>query len=250
MLIAIFLALAASNDFPDILLKPSGSYYIFESFGDDDWKENWTVSLRPNYTGQWEVQTTLPPQSYPNEKMIFMKSSNSYYGLSTQFASPLDPRGKTLIVQYEIRDQESLMCGGTYIKLFGKDNFSPSTLCNETRYIIMFGPDKCGAHSKLHFIFRHRNPKTGEYEEKRLRDTPIPKSGNLNHVYTLIVRPDNSYEIMIDTETAKEGSLLTDFTPPVNLPKEIDDPNDVKPIDWADDETIPDPDARNPDDWD
>ena len=30
----------------------------------------------------------------------------------------------------------------------------------------MFGPDKCGSDSKLHFIFRHKNPITGVMEEK------------------------------------------------------------------------------------
>ena len=48
----------------------------------------------------------------------------------------------------------------------------------------------------------------------------------------------------------KEGSLLEDFEPPVNPPREIDDPNDHKPKDWDESEKIPDPDARKPDDWD
>jgi calnexin len=43
---------------------------------------------------------------------------------------------------------------------------------------------------------------------------------------------------------------LTDFDPPVNPPEEIDDPDDAKPADWVDDQTIPDPDAVRPDDWD
>jgi hypothetical protein len=36
---------------------------------------------------------------------------------------------------------------------------------------------------------------------------------------------------------------LTDFNPPVNPPKEIDDPEDKKPEDWVDAKRIPDPDA-------
>lgn len=46
------------------------------------------------------------------------------------------------------------------------------------------------------------------------------------------------------------GSLLEDFTPPVNPPKEIDDPDDFMPKDWDEREKIPDPDATKPDDWD
>lgn len=47
-------------------------------------------------------------------------------------------------------------------------------------------------------------------------------------LYTLIVRPDQTYEIKVNGETAKTGSLLEDFSPAVNPPKEIDDPEDQK----------------------
>ena len=45
---------------------------------------------------------------------------------------------------------------------------------------------------------------------------------------------DCSYEILIDNEVSKEGSLLEDFEPPINPPAEIDDPTDSKPADWVD----------------
>ena len=38
----------------------------------------------------------------------------------------------------------------------------------ETPYTIMFGPDHCGETNKVHFILRHRNPLSGEWEEKLL----------------------------------------------------------------------------------
>lgn len=40
-----------------------------------------------------------------------------------------------------------------------------------------------------------------------------------NHLYTLIIRPDNSFEIKIDGVSEKTGSLLEDLTPPINPPK-------------------------------
>ena len=39
------------------------------------------------------------------------------------------------------------------------------------------------------------------------------------------------------------GSLLEDFSPAVNPPKEIDDPEDKKPEDWVDVKRIADPEA-------
>ncbi len=43
-----------------------------------------------------------------------------------------------------------------------------------------------------------------------------------------------SYDLMIDGESKKSGSILEDFDPAINPPEEIDDPEDKKPEDWVD----------------
>jgi hypothetical protein len=43
-----------------------------------------------------------------------------------------------------------------------------------------------------------------------------------------------SYQILIDGEEKKTGSLFEDFTPSINPDQEIDDPEDTKPDDWVD----------------
>ncbi|KAL5112935.1 Calnexin [Taenia crassiceps] len=58
------------------------------------------------------------------------------------------------------------------------------------------------------------------------------------------------YEVYVDQSLIKSGNLLSDFTPPVNPPTEINDPNDKKPETWDEREKIPDPNAKKPDDWD
>ena len=99
---------------------------------------------------------------------------------------------------------------------------------------------------QVHFIFRHKNPKTGEYEEKHLKSPPVARTSKVTSLYTLIVKPDQTFEILINGESVKTGSLLEDFTPPVNPEKEMD----KKPTDWVDEVQIPDPEATKPDDWD
>jgi calnexin len=89
---------------------------------------------------------------------------------------------------------------------------------------------------QVHFIFRHKNPKTGEYEEKHLKNAPGIKDNAKTNLYTLVIHPDNTFEMYINDEEVKKGSLLEDFDPPVNPPKEIDDPSDSKPADWVDEE--------------
>jgi hypothetical protein len=49
---------------------------------------------------------------------------------------------------------------------------------------------------------------------------------------------------MINGADDVTGNLLEDFTPPVNPPKEINDPEDKKPEDWVDTKKIADPDAK------
>ena len=55
--------------------------------------------------------------------------------------------------------------------------------------------------------------------------------------------PNNTYDVLWNRESYNTGSLLEDFTPAVNPPKEIDDPEDKKPEDWVDVRRIADPDA-------
>lgn len=106
----------------------------------------------------------------------------------------------------------------------------------------MFGPDKCGNDYKLHFIFRHVNPLNGTTEEKHAKKPKERFEEVFNdkkpHLYQLIIRKDNTYTISVDHKIVNEGSLLTDFTPPVNPPKEIDDPKDFKPESWDEREKV------------
>ena len=65
-----------------------------------------------------------------------------------------------------------------------------------------------------------------------------PFKDKLPHLYTLILRPDNTFEIRVDHKLINEGSLLKDFNPAVNPPREIDDPEDKKPSDWDEREKV------------
>lgn len=96
-------------------------------------------------------------------------------------------------LSFELLFQDGQECGGAYLKLLssGKETtdllkveefeyfpllqqlkfcFSRPTQFNDkTPYTIMFGPDKCGNDIKLHFIFRHKNPRNGTITEKHCK---------------------------------------------------------------------------------
>lgn len=232
------------------VLTPSDPPFFFESFQDDSYRNRWVRTKEPNYSGIFEVREAAPPQCFKGEKMLFTKDSKQYYGFSTMFPEPLNIINKTLIVQFEARFEHKFICDGAYIKLFQRDNFSPSNLSSKTNYVIMFGPDLCFLRSNIHFVFKHKNKLSNTYEEKRLQDPPYSPNSKTNHLFTLIIRPDNSFNILIDNLVAKSGSLLEDFYPPVKPKKRIRDPTDKMPDDWTDQEYIPDPAAQKPPSWD
>lgn len=130
-------------------------------------------------------------------------------------------------------------------KALHQDEFS-----NVSPYVIMFGPDKCGSTNKVHLIINHKNPKTGEYEEKHLATAPAARIVKTTELYTLIIHPNNTAIIKLNGEQVKEANLLEDFQPPFNPPKEIDDAKDTKPETWIDEARIADPEAKKPEDWD
>jgi len=211
------------------------------------------------FDGEWSVeQAEKNPLS--GDYGLVLKSKAKHAAISSRFKKPFTFRDdQPLIVQYEINYQAGMDCGGGYIKLLSHSkNLDLNKLNDKTPYTIMFGPDRCGSESKLHFIFRHVNPKNATVEEKHVKKLETKERAIFEelfkdkrpHLFRLVINPDNSYEIYIDWKVVNHGSLLSDFTPAVNPPAEIEDPSDKKPADWDEREKIPDPDATKPDDWD
>ena len=69
----------------------------------------------------------------------------------------------------------------------------------------------------------------------------------LTHVYTLHLRPDDTFEVYFDLQSRANGTLLDNW--PFPQP-EIVDPDDTKPDDWVDEPTMDDPDDKKPDGYD
>ncbi|XP_052737908.1 calnexin isoform X2 [Bicyclus anynana] len=240
--------------------------YLSEHFDDEAaFKKKWIKSEAKKqgvdeniakYDGKWEIQAPAR-RILKNDLGLVLTTEAKHAAISALLDRPFEFKDKPLIVQYEVTMQEGQNCGGAYIKLLSagvKTKADLRQFHDQTPYSIMFGPDKCGNDNKLHFIFRHKNPKTGAIEEKHAKK-PTTRLDDIYkdkepHLYTLVVRPDNTFTILIDNKEANAGSLLEDFTPPVNPPQEIEDPDDKKPSDWDEREKIVDPTATKPEDWD
>jgi len=229
---------------------------LFENFQDAEHIEKfWTHSSSPDFPGRFQVGKGGKNPTLSSELGLFVPKEAQRYAIFGETSRPFEFASEsTFVVQYELRLHEPLQCGGAYIKLTAEQggDWTASDITNETPYTFMFGPDKCGSTNKVHFIYRFQNPVTSEYAEHHLESPPMPAgtSDKQSHLYTLVVRSDNTYEIFIDKDSKKKGSLLEDFDPPLNPPKQIDDPEDFKPEDWVDEAKIADPEAEKPDDWD
>jgi len=210
------------------------------------------------YDGEWAVEAaTKDPLA--GDTGLVLKSKAKHSAVAAKLRRPFPFDEKPLIVQYELNFQNGQDCGGGYIKLLThKKGMDLREFTDKTPYTIMFGPDKCGSDAKLHFIFRHVNPKNGSIEEKHCKKLDTKERAAFEevfkdkrpHLYRLIINPDNTFEVSVDYKVVNHGTLLDDFNPPVNPPAEIDDPDDRKPEDWDEREKIPDPEAKKPDDWD
>uniref|UniRef100_F6QVM9 Calmegin n=1 Tax=Ornithorhynchus anatinus TaxID=9258 RepID=F6QVM9_ORNAN len=257
----------AGEDEPSLEVKyktpqPIGEVYFTETF-DSGILSGWVLSKTKKedtdddmskYDGRWEIEE-LKENRVLGDRGLVLKSKAKHHAISTMLTKPFIFADKPLIVQYEVNFQDGIDCGGAYIKLLeNTDNLNLEQFFDKTSYTIMFGPDKCGEDYKLHFIFRHKHPKTGVFEEKHAKrpDVDLKKfySDRRTHLYTLVLKPDNTYEVLIDQTVVSKGNLLEDVVPPVNPPKEIEDPEDKKPDDWDERAKIPDSSAVKPDDWD
>merc|ERR1711977_148498 len=227
----------------------------------DDWDSRWTPSHAKKqdsksdedwaYVGEWSVEEPTVLPGLVGDKGLVVKNAAAHHAISAKFPKKIDNKGKTLVVQYEVKLQNGLECGGAYLKLL-RDNkaLHQEEFSNVSPYVVMFGPDKCGSTNKVHLIINHKNPKTGEYEEKHLATAPAARIVKTTELYTLIIHPNNTAIIKLNGEQVKEANLLEDFQPAFNPPKEIDDAKDTKPDTWVDEARIPDPEATKPEDWD
>ena len=141
-----------------------------------------------SYVGEWSVEEAEKPV-IAGDKGLVAKSKAAHHAISAPFSSAINFADKPLVVQYEVKYQDGGNCGGGYVKLL-EDGFQTSgkEFDDKTPWTIMFGPDLTCPGTKVHFIFRHKNPVTGEFEEKHLKAPPKPTIGKTTNLYTLILK--------------------------------------------------------------
>ncbi|GMI67324.1 calnexin 1 [Hibiscus trionum] len=222
---------------------------FYDSF-EESFDGRWIVSDKDDYKGVWKHSKSEGHDDYG----LLVSEKARKYAIVKELDEPVSLKEGTAVLQFETRFQNGLECGGAYLKYLRPQEagWKPKEFDNESPYAIMFGPDKCGLTNKVHFILKHKNPKSGEYVEHHLGNQPTVPSDKLTHVYTAILRPNNEVRILVDGEEKAKANFLSaeDFDPPLIPSKTIPDPVEKKPKDWDDKAKFPDPSAVKPDDWD
>jgi len=220
----------------------SGKFFFKEDFNDKGWEKRWTVSSdwKPKgEMGEWKW-TAGEHAGDATDKGIQTSEDARHYGISAKLDESFTNTNKELVLQFSVKMENTIDCGGAYIKLMHGD-VDQTKFGGDTPYQIMFGPDICGSSNrKTHAIF-HYPPKN---DNLLIKEELKVESDQLTHLYTLIVKPDNTYEVLIDLESVRTGSLEESWN--FLLPLQIRDPAVSKPTDWVDAKKIPDPEDTKP----
>jgi len=206
-----------------------GKVFYDETF-DSNWESRWVKSESRSDVGKLVLSDdgikTDDPARFFQYSSTFKEFSN---------------KDDELVFQFESRHEQNLDCGGGYLKIL-ESGFDQKQFNGDTPYAIMFGPDICGSSKRTHFILTYKG-------KNHLIRSDIPaEADTLTHVYTLILKPDQSFRVLIDNVEKRAGNLIDDFD--FLPPKQINDPSQSKPADWVDSPKMVDPEDKKPEGWD
>ncbi|XP_054836199.1 calreticulin-3 isoform X2 [Eublepharis macularius] len=200
-----------------LALPVLGTVYFREQFLDGaKWQERWVLSQHKSNYGKFRLTAGSFYGDRETDKGLQTSENLKFYAISSRF-KPFSNKGRPLVIQYTIKHEQKIDCGGGYVKIFPSD-LNQKNMSGESQYYIMFGPDICGSDTKkVHVILNYKSklyPIKKQIRCKRINDPAVKK-------------PENW-----DDEA------------------EIDDPDDTKPEDWNVAEYIVDNSAEKPKEWD
>jgi len=227
-----------------IIALASAKVYFSETF-DDKWDSRWVPSKSRESEGTqgvWDLSHGKYYNDAEKDKGLHTTADARFYQITAEIPEKFSNEGKDLIVQYSVKHEQRIDCGGGYIKLL-PSGVDQEAFNGDTPYNIMFGPDICGSSTKrTHVIF------TKDGKNHLINKDVKCESDEWTHLYTLVVKPDNTFKVSIDGKEVSSGSLKDDFS--MLLPRQIKDPNAKKPADWVDQKMMADPTDKKPEGWD
>jgi calreticulin len=224
------------------LLAVSATVYFKDDFSDPNWEQRWVVSTKRPAAERGEVGLSAGKYFVDEVKERGLKTLQDarFYALSAAFPE-FSNEGKDLVLQYSLKQDQRIDCGGGYLKLHPA-GIDQATYEGDSVYNIMFGPDICGSTRRTHVILNNKG------KNHLITNDVTTETDIYTHVYTLIIKPDNTFTVLIDNKEVRSGSIEEEFT--ILEPKQIPDPSISKPEDWVDETQIDDPEDVKPEGYD
>jgi len=223
-----------------LLAIATSTTYFRDDFSDSNWQSRWVESTKRDERGSLGLSAG---KCFTDEKVetgLKTLDDARFYAYSAAFPA-FSNEGKDLVFQFSVKHEQSIDCGGAYLKLH-PEGLDQKNYNGDSEYYVMFGPDICGSTRRVHFILN-------EGGTNHLINKNIPcETDTFTHVYTMILHPDNTYSVLIDGAEKEKGSLEDDWN--IVKPKKINDPSQSKPADWQDQKFITDPDDKKPEGYD
>jgi len=216
--------------------------YFEEDFSKPDYESRWVTSVHRPATERGKVGLSAGKYftNEEEEKGLQTQEDARFYTISAEFPE-FSSKDKTLVLQYSLKQDQGIDCGGGYVKLH-PTGLNQKDYNGDSEYNIMFGPDICGGTRRTHFILNKRG------KNHLIREDIPTETDTYTHVYTLVLKPDNSFTVLTDGKESRKGTIEDAFD--ILEPKKIKDPSKSKPSDWVDEQYIDDPTDVKPEGYD
>lgn len=188
----------------------TSTFYLKETF-DTGTSTHWRVpkKLRPfTKLGKWAVSTGDCYGSQQKWLGLTTTQSHRDYLLYTNFNQPMNTTKSDFVLSYTLRMNPFVDCSGQFVKIMDASS-DMTNFSQDLPFAIKFGPDVCGPSFKRTHVVIMYNGK--EYETNH----PIGVIKDpFTHSYSLIIRANNTYAVLIDGEVADESTLEERFDIP------------------------------------
>jgi calreticulin len=227
-----------------LFLGCQGEVFFEERFN-EGWQTRWVKSEKhpPGKPfGRWQLTAGSTPGDPAIQRGIKTLDQYRHYAISAKFQKMFTNKTSPLLVQYTVKQDRPLVCGGSYIKIL-QGEIDQKRFTGGSPYAIMFGPDICFAHTHQVKLIISRNG-----TNFNMNQHVDPYDDGHTHLYSLYFDGNGSFGIFRDGEEKWISSFREEFD--YEGPKFIMDPYDRKPADWDDREWVVDAQDARPDDWD
>jgi len=223
-----------------LLFVFSAAHIFFQEEFGAGWEDRWITSKHKSDFGKFVASAGKYFGDKERDTGIKTSQDARFYAIGSEIKPTFSNKGKDLVIQFSVKHEQGIDCGGGYLKIGPKTELTE--FHGETQYNLMFGPDICGSTKRTHLILNYKG-------KNHLRRVDLKtESDEATHLYTLVIKPDQTYDVLIDQKSIGSGNLLEDFD--FLPPKEIEDPNVSKPSDWVENAYIDDPEDKKPAGWD